>query len=312
MVGRLRYLLHTRPDLTYSVGVVSRYMQSPRESHARAINPNVDIDNGWSTTGHVFYLGTSPITWCSQKQTTVALSSYEAEFMATTAAVCQNFWLRGLLAEVTNEKVIFEHVSQRKPNSRSFDEGLGAHKVQGDEVHQEKVQQEKLKAVKVRLNFKEASQHSESGTLSRRRDLKERLRPRHARSSDTRRRVCPHTREIQGVGHTTAATETLKAATRTLAPEKHNLLLRNIITKEHPYKKRKRCQKVKRDGESTKEFMRRITNPELIKRLHDKIPKSVDEMMRVTTTFLRGEVAASSREQKKSFSSWKQQEAGHK
>nr|GEU55538.1 hypothetical protein [Tanacetum cinerariifolium] len=65
-----------------------------------------------------------------------------------------------------------------------------------------------------------------------------------------------------------------------------------------------------RDGESTKEFMWRynlecrdvkgatecikisgfmqgITNPELIKRLHDKIPKLVDEMMRVTTTFLR-------------------------
>ncbi|GKC35173.1 uncharacterized mitochondrial protein-like protein [Tanacetum coccineum] len=37
MVSCLRYLLHTRPDLTYSVGVVSRYKQSPRESHVRAI-----------------------------------------------------------------------------------------------------------------------------------------------------------------------------------------------------------------------------------------------------------------------------------
>ncbi|GJX38772.1 hypothetical protein Tco_0252075 [Tanacetum coccineum] len=36
-------------------------------------------------------------------------------------------------------------------------------------------------------------------------------------------------------------------------------------------------------------FMHGITYPELIKRLHDKIPKSVDEMMRVTTAFLRGE-----------------------
>ncbi|GJT49198.1 reverse transcriptase domain-containing protein [Tanacetum coccineum] len=90
-----------------------------------------------------------------------------------------------------------------------------------------------------------------------------------------------------------------------------------------------------RDGESTKElvqryklesgdvkgalecmkisgFMHEITNPELIKRLHDNIPKSVDEMMRVTTAFLRGEVAASNRERKKSFPSWKQQEAGQK
>nr|GEU70032.1 reverse transcriptase domain-containing protein [Tanacetum cinerariifolium] len=84
-----------------------------------------------------------------------------------------------------------------------------------------------------------------------------------------------------------------------------------------------------RDGESMEEFVRRyklecrdvkgalecmkifgfmhgITNPELIKRLHDKITKSMDEMMSVTTTFLRGEVAASNREKKKSFPSKKQ------
>ncbi|GKA47578.1 uncharacterized mitochondrial protein-like protein [Tanacetum coccineum] len=140
VVGCLRYLLHTRPYLTYSVGVVSRYMQSLRESHARAIKQilrylkgttsfgikynrsndmklvgysdsshNVDIDDGRSTTGHVFYLGTSPITWCSQKKTIVALSSCEAEFMAATAVACQAIWLRELLAEVTGlerQKVI--------------------------------------------------------------------------------------------------------------------------------------------------------------------------------------------------------------
>ncbi|GKD27860.1 hypothetical protein Tco_1234074, partial [Tanacetum coccineum] len=91
----------------------------------------------------------------------------------------------------------------------------------------------------------------------------------------------------------------------------------------------------RRDGESIEEFVRRyklkcrdvkgapecmkisgfmhgITNPELIKRLHDNFPRSMDEMMRVTTTFLRGEVAASNRERKRSFPSWKQQEAGQK
>ncbi|GJZ16639.1 reverse transcriptase domain-containing protein [Tanacetum coccineum] len=60
------------------------------------------------------------------------------------------------------------------------------------------------------------------------------------------------------------------------------------------------------------EFMHGITNPELIKRLHDNIPKSVDEMMRVTTTFLRGEVAASNQVRKKTLPTWKQQEAGRK
>nr|GEY57448.1 hypothetical protein [Tanacetum cinerariifolium] len=88
----------------------------------------------------------------------------------------------------------------------------------------------------------------------------------------------------------------------------------------------------RRDGESTKDFVRRyklesrdvkgaqkcmrisgfvhgITNPELIKRLHDKIPKTVDEMIKVTTSFLRGEVAASNHERKKTFPSWKQNES---
>nr|GEU32153.1 probable inactive serine/threonine-protein kinase bub1 [Tanacetum cinerariifolium] len=44
-----------------------------------------------------------------------------------------------------------------------------------EKVHQEKEQQEKLKAVKAPLNFEEASQYSESGTPSRMRSLKERL-----------------------------------------------------------------------------------------------------------------------------------------
>nr|GEX01841.1 hypothetical protein [Tanacetum cinerariifolium] len=109
MVGCLRFLLHTRLDLTYSVGVVSRCMQSPRESHARAIKQilrylkvimlTMMMDE--ALLDMFFYLGTSPITWCSQKKTIVALSSCEVEFMAATAAACQAIWLRELLVEVT-------------------------------------------------------------------------------------------------------------------------------------------------------------------------------------------------------------------
>ncbi|GKB26517.1 reverse transcriptase domain-containing protein [Tanacetum coccineum] len=55
-------------------------------------------------------------------------------------------------------------------------------------------------------------------------------------------------------------------------------------------------------------FMHRITNPELIKCLHDKIY----EMWKITTTFLRGEVAAGNQERKKTFPPWKQQDAGHR
>ncbi|GKA10211.1 reverse transcriptase domain-containing protein [Tanacetum coccineum] len=69
-----------------------------------------------------------------------------------------------------------------------------------EKVHQKKVQQEKLKAVKARLNFEEISQHFESGTPSKRKDLKKRLasrlvhgmsespEPRRGRSESPRKR----------------------------------------------------------------------------------------------------------------------------
>ncbi|GJX99916.1 putative pol polyprotein [Tanacetum coccineum] len=117
VVGCLHYLLHTRPTLTCSTRVFSRYMQSPRESHARAIKQILRYLSFFSflflksTTGHVFYLGTSPITWCSQKQTTMALSSCEVEFVVAIAVACQAIWLRELLAKATcleRQKVIIQ------------------------------------------------------------------------------------------------------------------------------------------------------------------------------------------------------------
>ncbi|GJR83025.1 reverse transcriptase domain-containing protein [Tanacetum coccineum] len=59
-------------------------------------------------------------------------------------------------------------------------------------------------------------------------------------------------------------------------------------------------------------FMHGITNPDLIKRLNDNIPKSVDEMMSVTTAFLRGEIAMVNQSRKKGPPSWRHHEATHK
>ena len=37
IVGSLRYLVNSRPDLAYSVGYVSRFMEAPREEHLVAV-----------------------------------------------------------------------------------------------------------------------------------------------------------------------------------------------------------------------------------------------------------------------------------
>ncbi|GJS83624.1 reverse transcriptase domain-containing protein [Tanacetum coccineum] len=63
--------------------------------------------------------------------------------------------------------------------------------------------------------------------------------------SKTRGRVYPYTQTTQGVGHTTVAAETLKAATKALVQEQRNPLPRDVITKGHPREERMSCQKVK-------------------------------------------------------------------
>jgi hypothetical protein len=123
IVGSLRYLVNTRPDIPYEVGIVSRYMEEPRASHwavvkqilrylARTVNYGCvykrhdttesrlvgfsdydlagDVDDRKSTSGSVFLLGSSLVTWWSQKQRVVALSSCEPEFIASSNVACHS------------------------------------------------------------------------------------------------------------------------------------------------------------------------------------------------------------------------------
>ncbi|KAI3739706.1 hypothetical protein L2E82_30117 [Cichorium intybus] len=146
IIGSLRYLTHRRPDISYSVGVVSRFMESPKESHLKAVKHilryikgtvdyglvykkggdrklvgfsdssyGTDLDDRKGTTGTVFYFSGKIISWSSQKQQTVALSSCEAEFMATTEAACQALWLRSLLKDLTGwkEEIVKLYVDNR-------------------------------------------------------------------------------------------------------------------------------------------------------------------------------------------------------
>ena len=48
-----------------------------------------DVDSRKNTSGVIFFLGESPISWQSAKQKVVALSSCEAEYITAATAACQ-------------------------------------------------------------------------------------------------------------------------------------------------------------------------------------------------------------------------------
>lgn len=64
-----------------------------------------DVVDRRSTGGMCFYLDGNLISWASQKQLVIALSSCKAEYMGATTAPCQSIWLRGLLTELSRREV---------------------------------------------------------------------------------------------------------------------------------------------------------------------------------------------------------------
>jgi hypothetical protein len=56
-----------------------------------------DKDDSRSIGGYVYYLFGSPISWCSQKQSVVATSSTEAEYIALSNAAREQIHLNQLL-----------------------------------------------------------------------------------------------------------------------------------------------------------------------------------------------------------------------
>ncbi|GJV17811.1 ribonuclease H-like domain, reverse transcriptase, RNA-dependent DNA polymerase [Tanacetum coccineum] len=109
LIGCLRYLLHTRPDLSYSVGLLSRYMQEPKEQHMKAIKQVLRYVKGTKDYGITYkHNGGNKIQGFSDssygKQATVALSSCESEFIIATAAATQALWLKRLLSKLTHSQ----------------------------------------------------------------------------------------------------------------------------------------------------------------------------------------------------------------
>uniref|UniRef100_A0A3Q7IUY6 Reverse transcriptase Ty1/copia-type domain-containing protein n=1 Tax=Solanum lycopersicum TaxID=4081 RepID=A0A3Q7IUY6_SOLLC len=131
LVSSLIYLTQTRPDISFAVGVMSRYMHKSKKQHIEVVRRILryvkstigyglvykkgeecklvgycDSDNAGdhearrSTTGFVFKLGAGAISWCSKRQPTVSLSTTEAEYRAPTVATQESIWLMRLMKDL--------------------------------------------------------------------------------------------------------------------------------------------------------------------------------------------------------------------
>ena len=136
LVGSLLYLAHcTRPDISYAVGVLTRYMSKPGLQHWDAAWDLLkyvkgtkgmgisfgggggggagnglevyadadwagDLDSRRSTTGFVVLLNGGAINWQSKRQPTVAVSTMEAEYQASASAAREAVWVRKLMRDL--------------------------------------------------------------------------------------------------------------------------------------------------------------------------------------------------------------------
>jgi hypothetical protein len=132
LIGGLMYAItQTRPDLAYPVAYLARYMQNPSAIHLKAVKgvfkylkrtkdlsityngttkPSLygfsdsdfagDYSTRKSTYGYLFMLNNGPISWKSKRQSTIALSTIEAEFNGLEEATREAIWLKNLLFEI--------------------------------------------------------------------------------------------------------------------------------------------------------------------------------------------------------------------
>ena len=136
LIGCIMYIMVcTRPDMTVPASLLGQFMANPGSQHwaaakrvgrylkgttdlSLAFQPSSDFqpsnmitaysDSDWgkdptdrkSFSGYVLFVGSALISWKCRKQTAVALSTAEAEYMALALIATEVIWMRNLLSEI--------------------------------------------------------------------------------------------------------------------------------------------------------------------------------------------------------------------
>ena len=136
-VGSLLYLAtRSRPDIAFTVNNVARFCSKPTKHHWMAVKQILrylrgttrfgllytkgaesevlvgyadadwegDCNDYKSTSGYVFQIGGTAVTWKSKKQSCVALSIAEAEYMALSSAAQEAVWVQELNSDLRDQQ----------------------------------------------------------------------------------------------------------------------------------------------------------------------------------------------------------------
>lgn len=135
LIGELMWIGNTvRPDIAFAVNALARQLKNPKQSHweaakrvLRYLKGSKDLgivynrsaskevvgysDSDWatdpadrkSTTGYLFVYAGGAVSWKSRKQTVVATSTAEAEYLAASSATNEARWLRSFLTEINRQ-----------------------------------------------------------------------------------------------------------------------------------------------------------------------------------------------------------------
>ena len=131
-IGSIMYaMLCTRPDVNLAVSLVGRYQSNPGMEHWTAVKNilkylkrtkdmflvyagdeelvvkgyvdasfDTDLDDSKSQTGYVYILNGGAVSWCSCKQSVVAGSTCEAEYMAASEAAHEAIWVKEFITDL--------------------------------------------------------------------------------------------------------------------------------------------------------------------------------------------------------------------
>ncbi|KAM1100035.1 hypothetical protein ACFX2B_006478 [Malus domestica] len=131
-IGSLMYaMICTRPDIAYAVSITSRYQSNPGSEHWTAVKTVLkylrrtkdmflvyggaselrvegytdadfqsDVDDRSSNSGYVFTLNGGAVSWKSKKQSVIADSTTEAEYVAAAEAGKEAFWIMKFITEL--------------------------------------------------------------------------------------------------------------------------------------------------------------------------------------------------------------------